>query len=78
MIARIAYLSTPASGVYVLNLQCEGDERLQCFEISRAHLANIIIDGASLALRETTVHHRVPSTSHTEGAHERTGADHWP
>ena len=64
MIARIAYLSTPSPGVYVLNLQCEGEEGIQRFEISRAHLVNILIDGASLALRESN--HRVPFNP-TEG-----------
>lgn len=75
--ARIAYLSTPAPGVYVLNIQPEGEEGIQRFEISRAHLANIVIDGASLALRESHSSHRVPETSSpAEGTHER--AEHGP
>jgi len=71
-LARIAYLSTPAPGVYVLNLQVEGEEGIQRFEISRAHLTNILIDGCALALRETSVPHRVPSSPASQGAHERT------
>lgn len=63
MIARIAYLSTPAPGVYVLNLQCEGEEGIRRFEISKAHLANIVIDGASLALR---ANHLLDSSSVVE------------
>jgi hypothetical protein len=52
VIARLAYLTTPSPGVYVLNVQPEGTEGIQRFEISKAHLANIIIDGAALALRQ--------------------------
>ncbi len=51
--ARLAYLTFPSPGRYVLNVQPEGEEGCQRFEISRAHLANIIIDGTALALRET-------------------------
>ena len=72
MIARIAYLSTPSPGVYVLNLQAEGEEGIQRFEISRAHLVNILIDGASLALREST--NRVPAASQPESANGRGSA----
>lgn len=59
MIARIAYLSTPAPGVYVLNIQPEGQEGCLRYEISKAHLANIIIDGTTLALRD--IDNRVPN-----------------
>lgn len=59
MKAKLAYLTTPAPGVYVMNLQPEGQEGLLRFEISKAHLANIVIDGAALSLREN----RVPSAS---------------
>lgn len=52
MKARLAYLTTPARGVYVINLQAEGSEETIAVEISRRHLANIIADGASLALRD--------------------------
>lgn len=77
MIARIAYLSTPAPGRYILNFQVEGEECLRQFEISRAHLANLIIDGTTLALRENQAQsgpsNRVPVSSQTESApHERT------
>jgi len=52
MKARLAYMTFPAPGVFVLNLQI-GDGDLQRIEISKAHLTNIIVDGASVALRET-------------------------
>ena len=59
-LARLAFLTTPAPGVFVLNFQF-GDEDTTQIEISKGHLANIIIDGTSLALREAFVHHREPS-----------------
>jgi len=74
MIARIAYLTTPSPGVYVLNIQPEGEEGCLRYEISRGHLANLIIDGASLALRETdnSVQNRVPNNPQRKaGEYER-------
>src|SRR6185312_12216851 len=58
MIAKLFYLTTPAPNRYVVNFQLFGSDELLSIEISKAHLTNVIIDGASLALRE--VHHRVP------------------
>ncbi len=49
-VAKLAYLTSPAPNRFILHIQigvCDYD-----FEISRAHLANIIIDGASMSLRE--------------------------
>jgi hypothetical protein len=54
MIAKLAYLTTPAPGRYVLNIQLFGSDELMRFEIAKAHLVNILIDGASLALRESS------------------------
>ena len=70
MIAKLAYLTTPAPGVFIFNFQV-GDAEIQRVEISKAHLANILIDGASVALREY---------SQNEEPHERTsnGAGRWP
>lgn len=64
MIAKLAYLTTPAPGRYVLNIQPFGAEGIMRIEIGRAHLENIVIDGTSLALRESS--NRVPSTSNLE------------
>jgi len=50
--AKLAYLSTPQRGIYVLNLQPEGSDELISMEVSKAHLSNIIIDGTTLALRD--------------------------
>jgi len=69
-VARIAYLTTPSPGVFVLNLQPEGEEGILRFEITKAHLSNILIDGCALALRETSVPNRVQSLQ-TENANDR-------
>jgi len=50
--AKLAYLTTPQRGVYVINYQPEGSDEVRQVEISKGHLANIIVDGASLALRD--------------------------
>lgn len=70
MIAKLAYLTTPAPGRYVLNIQPFGSDDLLRFEIAQAHLANILIDGTALALRDSS--NRVPAASQNESAHGRT------
>ncbi|MCS3692027.1 hypothetical protein ABIF07_001057 [Bradyrhizobium elkanii] len=55
MIAKLAYLTTPSPGRYMLNIQTFGSDELLRFEIERAHLANILIDGTALALRDKAV-----------------------
>lgn len=70
MIARLAYLTTPGPDRFVLNIQPFGSDDIIRFEIAKAHLANILIDGAALALREYSSN-RVPSTANTENADER-------
>lgn len=67
MKARIAYLTTPAPGVYLLNFQIEHGVDMS-IEISKGHLTNILIDGTSLALREQQYVHRVPETITQENA----------
>jgi len=67
MIAKIAYLTTPGPDRFVLNIQTFGSDDIQSFEISKHHLANILIDGTALALRETSTT-RIPQK---ESAHER-------
>lgn len=70
MIAKIAFLTTPGPDRFVLNIQTFGSEDVQQFEISRHHLANMIIDGCALALRETSTC-RISKPLNEEGAHER-------
>ena len=49
--AKMAYLTQPAPGVFLLNLQIEED--FQRVEITKAQLGSIIVDGAAMALRAT-------------------------
>ncbi|MET4184942.1 hypothetical protein ABIB94_007071 [Bradyrhizobium sp. JR7.2] len=72
-IAKIAYFATPGPNRYMIKFQLFGSDEIQSVEISKAHLANIIIDGASLALRETQYPNRVPETQIQESADERAG-----
>lgn len=70
MIAKIAYLTSPAPNRFILNFQEEGRDGISRIEISRAHLTNIIIDGASFAFRESSSH-RVPVTPTESADNER-------
>lgn len=67
-IATLAYLTSPAPGRYLLNVQAFGSDELLRFEIAQCHLANIVCDGASFALRESN---RVQPTTNEENANER-------
>lgn len=55
MIAKLAYLTSPKAGLYVLHVQLHNQVGTSDFEISEAHLANIIVDGASFALRKSRI-----------------------
>lgn len=66
MIAKLAYLTTPGPDRFVLNVQPLGTDEFIQFEISKAHLANILIDGTALALRDSS--NRVSANSQTESA----------
>ena len=65
MIAKLAYLTSPAPGRYLLNVQPFGTDDLMRIEIAECHLANIVVDGASFALRQSN---RVPSHTNQESA----------
>lgn len=67
MKAKLAYLTTPAPSVFILNIQPEGSDDLLRFEICKAHLANILIAGTAVALREDSSH-RVPTSPNHEDA----------
>jgi hypothetical protein len=78
-IAKIAYLSTPGPNRFVLNIQAFGSADLQKFEITKAHMINILIDGTALALRDNYQAQlgqskRVPETNSQESANGSTGA----
>jgi hypothetical protein len=72
VIAKLAYLTTPGPDRFVLNIQPFGSDDLIRFEIAKAHLVNILIDGASLAFREQ-YQSRVPETNSQESANDRAG-----
>lgn len=71
MIAKIAYLTSPAPNRFVLHFQPEGEQSVIHVEISKGHLANILIDGLSWSLRESI--HRVPNIQTESAEHERAG-----
>jgi hypothetical protein len=48
--AKLAFLTQPAPNVYLLNIRVEGEDFYR-LEISNGQLANIIVDGAAMALR---------------------------
>lgn len=66
MIAKLAYLTTPAPGRYMLNFQAFGSDELISIEIGKAHLINILIDGTANALREDQYLNRIPSPQKRE------------
>jgi hypothetical protein len=65
MIAKLAYLTTPEPGRYMLNFQPFGSEELTSIEIAPDQMRNILSDGVSLMLRQSF--HRVP-VNQTESA----------
>jgi hypothetical protein len=66
MIARLAYLTSPAAGRYVFHFQAFGSEDLISIEVGPDHMRNILSDGVPLMLRQSF--HRVPVTSTQESA----------
>lgn len=68
-IAKLAFLTSPAEGRYVLNFQPFGTDELTVIEVCPDQMRNILTDGVTLMLRQSF--HRVPVTQ-TESANERT------
>jgi hypothetical protein len=60
MIAKLAYLTTPAPGRYMLNFQSFGSAELVSIEVGPDQMRNILTDGVALMLRQSF--HRVPIT----------------
>ncbi len=54
MIAKLAFLTSPAPNRYLLNIQKFGSDETEQIEISEGHLANILITGVSLSLHKQT------------------------
>lgn len=67
MIANLAYLTSPAPGRYLLNIQSP-EGVLQRIEISKAQLGNIVVDGAGMALRANDINVRLQHFIDDRGA----------
>jgi hypothetical protein len=52
--AILAFLTQPAPGTIYLNLRVEGEDFYR-LEISEGQLANIVVDGARMALRSMPI-----------------------
>lgn len=72
MIAKIAYLTTPSPGRYMLHFQSFGSDELISIEVGPDQMRNILSDGVSLMLRQSF--HRVPNPPEERQEHERAGA----
>ncbi|MCK1459210.1 hypothetical protein IVB34_12680 [Bradyrhizobium sp. 2] len=57
-IAKLAYLTSPAAGRYILNFQLFGSDEVTVIEVGADHMRNILSDGVPLMLRQSF--HRVP------------------
>jgi hypothetical protein len=71
MLAKLAYLTSPAAGRYVLNYQLVGSDEIVRVELGPDHMRNILSDGVPLMLRQSF--HRVPVDTNQENADERAG-----
>jgi len=67
--AKIAYLTTPEPGRYMLNFQPFDSELLITIEVGPDQMRNILTDGVALMLRQSF--HRVPLTQNKDVEHER-------
>lgn len=71
MISKLAYLTNPEPGRYLLNFQLFGSDKLVEIEVAPEQLQNILVSGISLMLRSSF--HRVPVPQAPQDApHERT------
>ncbi len=50
-LAKLAFLTEPEPGVYLLNLRAEGGEFYR-LRISKGHLENFVMDGSRIAFRK--------------------------
>lgn len=72
MIARLAYLTSPADGRYILNFQTFGSDELIQIEVAPESFRNILSDGVTLMLRQSFI--RIPISQTTESNSDRAGA----
>ena len=66
MIAKLAYLTTPDPGRYVLNFQTFGSDSMIQIEVAPDAMRNILASGVTIMLNNSL--HRVPLNSQKEGA----------
>lgn len=66
MIAKLAYLTTPDPGRYVLNFQTFGSNELTSIEVGPDQMRNILTSGVAIMLQQSF--HRVPVKQAEEGA----------
>jgi hypothetical protein len=71
VIAKLAYLTSPAPGRYIMNFQSFGSDELISIEVGPDQMRNILNDGVSHWLRNSF--HRVPVNINQENAN--VGAD---
>ncbi len=69
-VAKLAYLTNPSEGRFVLNVQPFGTDELTSIEIGPDQMRNILVDGVTLMLRQSFV--RVPLTPQARSEHDRT------
>jgi hypothetical protein len=70
MIAKLAYLTTPEDGRYMLNFQAYGSDELISIEVGPDQMSNILSCGVALMLRHSF--HKIPvSSPNEEQKHER-------
>lgn len=70
-IAKLAWLTSPDAGRYVMNFQLFGSDDVIQIELGPDHMRNILSDGVPLMLRNSL--HRVPVKPNQENADERAG-----
>jgi len=70
-VAKLAWLTSPGDGRYVMNFQLFGSDDHVQIEVGPDHMRNILSDGVPLMLRNSL--HRVPFKSNQENADDRAG-----
>lgn len=63
-LAKMAWLTSPDAGRYVLNFQIFGSEEVVAIEVSPDHMRNLLLDGTTHWLRNSL--HRVPNNTSQE------------
>lgn len=67
-IAKLAFLTNPGAGRYVLNFQPFGTDELTSIEIGPDQMRNILVDGVTIMLRQSF--HRVSVSQAKDTQHD--------